>query len=49
MDQPGNANARGDFSDTPSAVDVYIVKGEVSSNGERRMQGSAIVAVALAR
>jgi len=49
VDQPGNANARGDFGDTPSAVGVYIVKGEVPLNGERRVQGSAIVAVALKR
>jgi hypothetical protein len=36
VDQPRNANARGDFGDTPSTVDVYIVKGEVSFNGGGR-------------
>jgi hypothetical protein len=30
VDQPGNANARGDLGNAPSTFSVYIVKGEVS-------------------
>ena len=47
VDQPRNPNACGDFSDTPRAVDVYIIKGEISFNGGGRMQRSAFVAVLL--
>ena len=30
VDQPWNANARRDFSNTPSTIYVYIVKSEIS-------------------
>lgn len=47
VDQPRNANARGDFGDAPSAVGMYMVKGEVSFNGGGRdaKSRSAIVGV----
>jgi len=30
VDQPRNANARGDLGNAPSTFNVYIVKGEIS-------------------
>jgi hypothetical protein len=35
VDQPGNADARGDLGDAPSTFGVYVVKSEISSSCAR--------------
>lgn len=55
VDQPRNANARGDFSNTPGTVNVYIVKSEISfatvsvelARKDRRRKGERIYILGL--
>jgi hypothetical protein len=35
VDQPGDADARGDLGDAPGTFGVYVVKSEISSSRER--------------
>ena len=35
VDQPGNADARGDLGDAPGTFGVYVVKSEISSSCAR--------------
>ena len=38
VDQPGNADARGDLGDAPSTFGVYVVKSEISSSRARERE-----------
>ncbi len=42
VDQPGNADARGDLGDAPSTFGVYVVKSEISSSRARARERGTV-------